>query len=64
MTRKYKSELLGVLHEDALADYQLGIISGEEMREYDRDCLASEPKKDQTGVREAPAPAYTSPQGT
>lgn len=61
MARKYRSELLGVLHQDALADYQLGIISGEEMREYDKDCLVPEPKtpkKNHTGARQAPASVY------
>jgi DNA-binding transcriptional regulator YiaG len=64
MARKYQSELLGVLHQDALADYQLGIISDEEMREYDEDCLVSEPKiprKTQTGIRQAPASAHAGP---
>jgi hypothetical protein len=62
MAKKYQSELLGVLHQDALADYQLGIISEAEMREYNEECLVPEP--DQTpkptpGARQIPA--YTSP---
>jgi DNA-binding transcriptional regulator YiaG len=59
MARKYQSELLGVIHQDALADYQLGIIGDEEMREYDKDCLVSEPEKDPTDTRQAPVPAYS-----
>jgi hypothetical protein len=60
MKRKYQSELLGVLHQDACADYQLGIISEDEMREYDEDCLVPESKtvENHTSARQAPASAY------
>ena len=37
----YKSELLMVCHMDAQAMYEAGVISDQEMREYDRDCLVS-----------------------
>jgi hypothetical protein len=39
MKTKYQSELLGVLHEDAVGLFRLGVISAAEMQEYDRDCL-------------------------
>ena len=42
---KYKSELLMVCHMDAQAMHKAGVISDKEMREYDRDCLISSPKK-------------------
>jgi len=38
---KYKSELLMVCHEDAIAMHKVGAISDKEMREYDRDCLVN-----------------------
>jgi hypothetical protein len=60
MKQRYQSELLGVLHQEALADYQLGIISEAEMKEYDEDCLVLEPAK-APSARQAPVPAYTSP---
>jgi hypothetical protein len=62
MKQRYQSELLGVLHQEALADYQLGIISEAEMKEYDEDCLVPEPTSKALGTRQAPVPAYTSPQ--
>ncbi|GMO44518.1 MAG: hypothetical protein Ta2B_25460 [Termitinemataceae bacterium] len=43
--QKYQSKLLGVIYEDALADYKLGIITESEMHEYERDCLAAEEVK-------------------
>ena len=42
---KYKSELLMVCHIDAKAMHEVGAISDAEMREYDRDCLVSLPKR-------------------
>jgi hypothetical protein len=39
---RYQSELLAVLHKEALVDYKLGIITEAEMREYDMDCLVPE----------------------
>jgi hypothetical protein len=61
MKQRYQSELLGVLHQEALADYQLGIISEAEMKEYDEDCLVPEPASKASDARQAPVPAYTSP---
>jgi len=44
MKNKYKSDLLESLHETAVGLHNIGIISGKEMREYDRDCLVSTPE--------------------
>ena len=57
---KYKSELLMVLHMDAQAMHNIGIISDKEMREYDRDCLVSAPKTspESTSVPVKTTPAY------
>jgi DNA-binding transcriptional regulator YiaG len=64
MAKKYQSELLGVLHQDASADYQLGIISEAKMREFDHECLIRKPDQapeSTPGTRHSPTPAYTSP---
>jgi DNA-binding transcriptional regulator YiaG len=42
---KYKSELLMVIHQGAQGMHEVGAISDKEMREYDRDCLVSPPRK-------------------
>jgi DNA-binding transcriptional regulator YiaG len=39
MKRKYQSEILKAIHEDAAANYAVGAISADEMREYDQNCL-------------------------
>jgi hypothetical protein len=57
MKQRYQSELLGVLHQDALADYKLGIISEAEMREYDGDCLVPEPAPKASSPQKAPVHA-------
>jgi len=41
---KYKSEICEVMHQDAMADFEAGVISEERMREYDKMCLVKEPK--------------------
>jgi DNA-binding transcriptional regulator YiaG len=43
--KKYQSEALKVIHQDAEGLHRLGIISDKEMREYDRECLILEPEK-------------------
>jgi hypothetical protein len=42
MKKRYQSEILGVIHQDAQSMFEVGAISEERMREYDRDCLAPE----------------------
>jgi len=44
MKNKYNSDLLESLHETAIGLHNIGVISDKEMREYDKDCLVSEPK--------------------
>ncbi|MDR2718546.1 MAG: hypothetical protein LBB89_10865 [Treponema sp.] len=41
---KYKSEICKVMHQDAMADFEVGAISEARMREYDQDCLVQEPQ--------------------
>jgi DNA-binding transcriptional regulator YiaG len=38
---KYKSEILEVLHENAVEMYKIGGITDASMREYDEMCLAN-----------------------
>ena len=42
--KKYYSEICEVMHHDAMADFELGIISEAEMREFDELCLVQEPE--------------------
>jgi DNA-binding transcriptional regulator YiaG len=44
MKNKYQSEALQVVHEDMKGMYELGIISEEKMKEYDKMCLVQEPE--------------------
>ena len=39
---KYESDILETIHENAIANYKLGLISETEMREYDKLCLSIE----------------------
>jgi DNA-binding transcriptional regulator YiaG len=57
---KYKSELLMVCHTGAQAMHDIGVISDKEMREYDRDCLVSSPKKssESTSIPVKTIPVY------
>ena len=42
--RKYKSDAFEAIHEDAMAEFELGLISETRMREYDEMCLVQEPE--------------------
>jgi DNA-binding transcriptional regulator YiaG len=42
--KKYKSEALMVIHQDAKGLHRLGIIDNDEMKEYDKGCLAEDPE--------------------
>jgi len=53
MKKKYQSKILQVIHEDMKGLHELGFISDERMREYDKDCLVQEPVK----PRKAAVPA-------
>jgi DNA-binding transcriptional regulator YiaG len=39
---KYESDILETIHENAIANFELGFISEAEMREYDKLCLVPE----------------------
>jgi putative transcriptional regulator len=43
---KYKSDIYEAIHQDAIADYEVGAISEAKMREYDKMCLAQETSGD------------------
>jgi DNA-binding transcriptional regulator YiaG len=43
---KYESEILEMIHENALIDLKLGLISEADMREYDEACLPKEAFKE------------------
>ena len=47
---KYKSDILETIHENATANFEIGAISGERMREYDEMCLTEDPKRTQGNV--------------
>jgi DNA-binding transcriptional regulator YiaG len=40
--KKYKSDIYEAIHQDALADFEVGAITEERMREYDEMCLVPE----------------------
>ena len=39
---KYKSDILEVIHESAVARFKIGALSEARMREYDEMCLVKE----------------------
>ena len=41
---KYKSEIYEVVHQDAVANFEVGAISEARMREFDEMCLVQEPE--------------------
>lgn len=60
MKRKYQSEILKAIHEDAAANYEVGAISADEMREYDQNCLAPSVKSARGKNFVKPAASQTS----
>ena len=42
--KKYQSDILKVIHQDAKGMHRLGIISDAEMEDFDKGCLVKEPK--------------------
>ena len=42
MNRKYKSDAFQAIHESAVANFEIGAIDAERMREYDEACLEKE----------------------
>ncbi|MCL2381248.1 MAG: hypothetical protein FWC64_06605 [Treponema sp.] len=59
MNGKYQSELLGAVHETAVGLHKIGVIDDNEMREYDRDCLAQESRKAHTAKATAKMEYYS-----
>jgi len=45
---KYESDILEMIHENAIAEFQLGLITEAEMRKYDKLCLPEEASQDNT----------------
>jgi putative transcriptional regulator len=41
MTKKYKSDLFGAIHESAEDLYRAGLIDAKTMREFDASCLST-----------------------
>ncbi|MDR0290290.1 MAG: XRE family transcriptional regulator [Treponema sp.] len=41
---KYKSEIFEVIHQDAVANFEVGAISEAKMKEFDKMCLVKEPE--------------------
>jgi putative transcriptional regulator len=42
---RYKSEIYEVIHQDAMANFEIGAISKAEMQKFDKMCLVQEPEK-------------------
>ena len=42
MDMKYKSEIYEVIHQDAVANFEIGAISKTEMQKFDKMCLVKE----------------------
>jgi len=51
---KYESNILKTIHQNAITEFQLGLISETEMREYDELCLMPEPSQDNTAQSNIP----------
>jgi len=45
---KYESKILEAIHEQALSEFRLGLISEADMREYDEACLPAETLQENT----------------
>jgi DNA-binding transcriptional regulator YiaG len=45
---KYESDILEMIHENAIANFKIGILSEEDMRKYDKLCLPEEALHDNT----------------
>jgi putative transcriptional regulator len=51
MKKKYQSEILQIVHENAVANFKVGAINEERLREYDRACLIPETSLAQAAKR-------------
>jgi len=45
---KYESDIAEMIHEKAMTEFQLGLLSEAEMREYDELCLPPEALQNNT----------------
>jgi DNA-binding transcriptional regulator YiaG len=45
---KYESDILETIHQNAITEFKLGLISEAEMREYDEVCLSPETSEGNT----------------
>jgi len=45
---KYESDILKMIHENAMINFKMGFISEAEMRKYDELCLAPEALQNNT----------------
>jgi putative transcriptional regulator len=67
MKKKYQSEILQIVHENAVANFKVGAITEERLHEYDRACLVPETSVAQAAKSAAsssramkPSPAFAS----
>ena len=64
MDRKYRSEAMEPIYENALANFEIGAISEERFREYERACFVPETpdieSASSSSVMGIPVPAYAS----
>jgi DNA-binding transcriptional regulator YiaG len=67
MKKKYQSEILHMVYEEAVANFKVGAISEERMRYYENACLVPETCVAQTAKRSGvasvpvkPSPAFAS----
>jgi hypothetical protein len=40
--KKYKSEIMQIIHEDAVGNFEVGAIGDQKMKEFDEVCLLEE----------------------
>ena len=45
---KYKSEIYKAIHQDAVADFEVGAISEDRLHEFDKMCLVGETETSRT----------------
>ncbi|MDR2803423.1 MAG: XRE family transcriptional regulator [Treponema sp.] len=58
MEKKYKSEILQVIHEDAVGNFEVGAIDAQKMKEFDKMCLVEEAPVNPRPVRVPSATVY------
>ena len=51
MRKRYKSEILQIVHEDAVGNFEIGAIDAEKMKEFDEMCLEKEMTADARSTR-------------